>query len=292
MKRLREVSGKSNAFIREPVATKSMWDELQGMHPKTLSACFIFDHSNWPAHIPFIYRDMIEDIMERGSVHAPIHLKIAAWHSDRLREGVAMPLDLDRIKKVIMPRQQLLQKLDPAGDLSVAELRYKLEPLVQQYQDVVLRDRAVRDVKSAMKIYKGFHMLSRAPTWGTIPVSCTCPECFDNCVCCHTLLFAAVFKPEIRVPADWIAATVSQRKQCKSIKGTAGRKRMRIIEERKCDDKRIDSKVTYLTGTRAHSVVPAPDRATLIVPEPVLPSESSDDDFQVTVCTFWYMLTH
>ncbi len=53
----------------------------------------------------------------------------------------------------------------------------------------------------------------------------------------------------IQVPADYIAATASGRKKCKSIKGTAGRKRMRIIAENKCNEKKLDSKVGFLSGT-------------------------------------------
>jgi len=284
-KRLQQASGNPNAFIREPIPTKAMWDAVQGMHSKTLSACFLIEYSNRPAHIPIIYRDMLEIIMESGTASTPLHLKIAAWHAEREREGTAMPLELDRLKTIIMPRQALLKELDPTGDLSVPQLRDLLEPLVQEYQDLIVRDRIQQsmDIKSAMKIYKRFYLLSRAATWGMVPVSCTCPACFENCVCCHTLLFAAVFKQEIRVPADWIAATVSQRKQCKSIKGTAGRKRMRILEERKCDEKRIDSKVTYLTGTSAPR-----DSTALILPEPAFPSSSSEDDFQVTVRSCWF----
>ncbi len=80
-------------------------------------------------------------------------------------------------------------------------------------------------------------------------VGCTCAGCFAHYLCKCTLLFASLFRQDLRVPADYIAATVSLRKQCKSIKGTTGRKRMRIIKERKCDEKKIDSKVWYLTGT-------------------------------------------
>jgi hypothetical protein len=51
---------------------------------------------------------------------------------------------------------------------------------------------------------------------------------------------------DVLVPKDYIAATVSFLKQCRSIKGTAGRRRLHIIEERKCHEEVIDSKVEYL----------------------------------------------
>ena len=130
------------------------------------------------------------------------------------------------------------------------------------------------DIKAALKVYKSFHLISRQPTWGDIPLSCDCSVCFAHCVCAHTLLFTSLFVPEICVPATWVAATISQRKKTKSIKGTAGRRRMRIIEERKDDEKHIDSKVRYLAGPSA----------SLVVPTPVFPPDSSDDDFEVCAC--------
>ena len=66
---------------------------------------------------------------------------------------------------------------------------------------------------------------------------------------CCTLLLALLFNPDVLVLQDWIGATVSLRKQCKSIKGTACRKKLCLIdsEERKCDEKTIDLKVGYLS---------------------------------------------
>ncbi len=100
-----------------------------------------------------------------------------------------------------------------------------------------------------------------------------------------------MFKPELRVPDSWIAATPSLRKKCKSIKGTAGRRRLRLIEERQCDEKSKDSKVSFLKGS---APLPLPIRgqdpgsaAELRIPSQVLPSttssESDNDDFQIEV---------
>ena len=62
----------------------------------------------------------------------------------------------------------------------------------------------------------------------------------------------------------------------RAIRGTAGRKRRRLIEQRACDEKTIDSKVNHLIDAEPQEPAPAPK---LVVPEAVLPS-SSDDDFQ------------
>ena len=83
--------------------------------------------------------------------------------------------------------------------------------------------------------------------------------------------------PEVPVPPDRAAATVSARKLCKSIGGTAGRKWRRRIEECACDEKTTDSKVKYLNL----AALPAP-KPVVVLPQPdeaVMPP--SDEDFQV-----------
>jgi hypothetical protein len=141
---------------------------------------------------------------------------------------------------------------------------------------------AETDLRDALKIYNYFHQLNRAPEWGEIALSCTCRVCFGNCVCKHSLLFVSLFKPEVRVPDFWIAATPSLRKKCKSIKGTAGRKRPRLVEERQCDEKSINSKGSGppLIPTSGRDPGPADE---LCIPSPLLTSstssESDDDDF-------------
>ena len=273
-KSLFDIGGNPNAFIQSPMPTKAMWDVVQGMHRLTLSGCLLLEHSVHDAY--FQYRDMLENIMECGTSATPLHLKVKAWHTQNARDRLAHPMLLDRIKSVLMPTQALLRTLDPDGDLDVPRLKTLLAPLQREYQDVVLRDRVPgsMDIKAALKIYKSFHLINRQSTWGDIPLSCDCGVCFANCVCAHTLLFTSLFSPEVCVPASWVAATVSQRKKTKSIWGTAGRRRLRIIEERKDDEKHIDSKVKYLAG-------PSPSH---VIPTPVFPPDSSDDDFQVCAC--------
>ena len=96
-------------------------------------------------------------------------------------------------------------------------------------------------------------------------------------------MLASLFNPDIRVPAHYIASTVSLRKACRALKGTAGYKRLKIMESAKCDEKRIESKVQNMTGTKArpakdHPQAKAPAR-TLVVPEAESASDSSN--FQV-----------
>jgi hypothetical protein len=95
-----------------------------------------------------------------------------------------------------VPRQALLHKLDPSGELTVPSVRTRLEPLVRQYGKLILHDKveAGMTLKDAQKIYKYFHLLRRAPSWGDICVSCNCRVCFANCVCGGSLLFVSLFK--------------------------------------------------------------------------------------------------
>ena len=115
-----------------------------------------------------------------------------------------------------------------------------------------------------------------------IPFSCSCKVYFPHCVCQDTILFAFLFNPEVRVPADMVTATVSKRQVQKPIGGTAGRKRRRVIEEHACNEKTIVSKVKYLkvAAEEPPSPPPSPPVRDLVVPPASSPSPS-DDDFEV-----------
>ena len=142
-----------------------------------------------------------------------------AYHRNRVAAGQALQLKLLDFQTVLMPLQWFLTKLDPKGDLPIADLRAMLEPHMLAYKNLVLLDKVSpgTNVKKAMNIYKKFHFLSRMPTWGKVPFSCSCAGCFPNCMCEDTLLFASLFDPEVRVPDAWVTATVSRCKELNAI---------------------------------------------------------------------------
>ena len=129
-------------------------------------------------------------------------------------------------------------------------------------------------VKKELAIYRKWHVLHWQPTWGAVPFSCSCKDCFAHCICRDTILLASLFNPEVRVPADLITATVSTRARNIAIGGTAGRKRRRLEEERACNEKAIYSKVKYLRA----SAPAAPPRELVV---PAADGPSSSDDFEV-----------
>ena len=135
--------------------------------------------------------------------------------------------------------------------------------------------------KTALRIYKKFHLLSRQSDWGKVPVSCSCKICFANCVCAETIMFVALFNPKVRVPADQVTVTVSKRQVHKPIGGTAGRKKRRLIEERACNEKAITSKVKYLKDATEEEEPQSPQSPQWVVPEAKSASPSEDDDFEV-----------
>jgi hypothetical protein len=73
----------------------------------------------------------------------------------------------------------------------------------------------------------------------------------------------------VRVPADFVAKSMPERKVCKSAWGMAGRIRLKIIAEIANDEKKTDSKVKYLKGT-----MPYRDYAALIFSSLTKPSRS------------------
>ena len=133
-----------------------------------------------------------------------------------------------------------------------------------------------------MSIYRKFNHITPAPKWGRIPLAMTCKVCFPNCMCQCTLLQASLFDPEIRVPAQYIAATPSLRKACRGIKGAAGYKRRKLMEDAACNEKEVSSKVGYMTGTKRGKEPAAAPRA-MVLPEPASPPASDSSDFQVPV---------
>jgi hypothetical protein len=181
MQSLLDISGNGNAFIRTLIPTKEMWDGVRSEHIKTLSCSFVFETSSKRANVQFIFRDIMEEVMKSGPVTLPLHLRIAAWHDDQMRSGSATCLDICEIKTV----QASLQRLDPSGELTVSSVRTRLEPLVRQYEKLILHDRVETgmSLKDALKIYNYFHQLRRTPSWGDICVCCTCRVCFANGVC-------------------------------------------------------------------------------------------------------------
>jgi hypothetical protein len=129
-------------------------------------------------------------------------------------DGQSQRLDLGDLKTILVPLQALLKRLDPTGELLVQTVRTQLQPLVRQYERLVIQDRLDDDraLRDALKIYNYFHRLNRVPEWGEIALRCTCRVCFGKCMCKHSLLFVLLFKPEVRVPGSWITATPSLRK--------------------------------------------------------------------------------
>ena len=272
--------GTPNAFISDPQPTKAMWDAVQDMHPKTLSCCFVLEVRNGlESHN--LLRAMLQEVMASGAPKAPLHLKILAKHEDNKAAGEDFILQLSDLRLVLMPRQWLLNKLDPDYKLSVDELRAQLEDDMTEYKALVVEDwlDPNYNVKDVMRIYRRFNMIRPAPKWGLVPLECTCKVCYANAMCPCTILMASLFKPEIRVPAHYIAATPSLRKLCR-IKGTAGNKRRKLIEDAACNEKEVTSKVGYMTGTK-RGKEPAPAPRDYVLPEPA--DCPSSDDFQVPV---------
>ncbi len=122
-----------SAFICEPISAKEMGDGVQSTHSKTLSCSFVLKTSSKRSNVPIKFRDMMEEIMECCPRTLALHLKIAAWHEDMRRLGQSPRLDLGELKLILVPRQALLKRLDPMGELSVPTVRRQLQPLVRQY---------------------------------------------------------------------------------------------------------------------------------------------------------------
>jgi hypothetical protein len=113
--------------------------------------------------------------------------------------GQAQRLDLGELKTIPMPRQALLKRLDPTGELLVPTISTQPEPLVRQYERLVIQDR-VDDgthLKDVLKIYNYFHQLNRAPEWGEIALCCPCRVCFGYCICKEVTFLKGSAQPSL-----------------------------------------------------------------------------------------------
>ncbi len=104
-----------------------MYHVVQAIHPKTLRACLILATCTSKRDPEIGFRDMMDTVMESGPPGSQLNLKVLAYHEDSLRAGDPPPLDLVDLKQVLMPRQWLLKKLDPRGNLTVPVLRDVLQ---------------------------------------------------------------------------------------------------------------------------------------------------------------------
>jgi hypothetical protein len=83
-------AGNSVVSIREPVPTKEMWGGVQDV-------CWTIPLGSRTG----LFRDMLEEIMECGTLSTPLHPKITAWHADSKRKGEELPFSLDDVIMIL-----------------------------------------------------------------------------------------------------------------------------------------------------------------------------------------------
>ena len=275
--------GTPNGFIEEPVLSKHIWDRFQSMHVHTLSCCVMLPPTK-RAQMALFY-NCVGEIADSGESNTPLHLKIRRWHDSKEEGDLAYDdLDIIRLKSVLVPRQHVLKAIDPDGSKSAEQLRDEILLLAKDYQNIVIR-RAIPDtmeVAEVLRIYADFYLVSPAPGWGEIPLSCSCPDSHKNCACEHTVLLASVYDADIFVPDALVADSPSKRKRTRLGRGVAGSRRNRLLAARE-EKTHAESKIPYLSmrGAGCGNVAspsPKSEHAVLVVPAPVLPSSDSDND--------------
>ncbi len=173
MKRLKDDSGVPTAFIRTPRQLKFIWD--------TLSCCIVLESSKHNRQHAYI--DLVAEVLECGADNAPLHIKIALSHHERARDGHKLQIELSELKTVLMPRLRL--PTHPEG-------RFKYN--APQMQELISMPKSISVLYSRIR-YLRTSWMSRAqsrsitisnysaPSWGPVPMSCTCRTCFGHFVC-------------------------------------------------------------------------------------------------------------
>jgi hypothetical protein len=260
---------------------------LQDSHPKTLKLTSLLTGR---AKLVQDYPNYVKYVQEQGDSRTPLHLNILLSHEMLLRDkSPEESLKIKNFYTAMMPTQKVLEWLDPHCTRTVEEVEAELLRLREQYQALVINNRPdlvvppEPEVKEAMIIYNNFHYLMLSLAWGEIPVQCTCPDCFKNCICVHCVLFTSLFNgsEDLLVPNEYIAAMVSLRKRCRMIKGTAGAKRRRLLREQAATKKNVESKINFMKVVEGAKVSPdgsGSTSKTFFIQEAEVPGTSSEDD--------------
>jgi hypothetical protein len=72
-------SGFLNAFIRQPVVIKAMWDAMQDRHQHTLSCCIVVTGLKKNANYTN-FSAVITEVMQCWDSKIPLHLKLVMYY--------------------------------------------------------------------------------------------------------------------------------------------------------------------------------------------------------------------
>ncbi len=139
-----------------------------------------------------------------------------------------------------------------------------------------------------MELYETFHWLRRQRTWGEYPLGCTCSTCGRNCLCLYSALVTSLFKKSVQVPTNWVAATPALSKKSNRLRGSAGPRRARLIEDIAKEKTKSASKLSYINAPIPPTPEPAlrgTGKPVLVIPqaESLSPSSSSSEENEVLI---------
>jgi hypothetical protein len=202
--------GTPNRFIEIPKFDKEVWDSVQAMHPKTLAVSILGMHAKSTE-----YTSLTADVCDMAhSDSTPLHHRIALWHA--AHNGDKLEIDISDCKNIFLPRQRLLNKIDPGNHRPLEEVRAEVEGYAEVFfalysdGDEEHRKMTLREMLDAAE---AFHVVSyRSETWSAVPVSCSCKHGYKWTLCGHSALVSMMFDDEIVVPSLWDQASPSLRK--------------------------------------------------------------------------------
>ena len=295
--------GHPNAFICDPILSKDFWDQLQDLHPKTLSSIFLLratskTEAKGGAALAKKFAERVQEI--EATEGSALHIKIEKWHEDNeIKEiEVGFP-QMEDIRTLLIPRQHVLKRIDPCNSKPIEDVRRELRSLKNEYVNIVVNGNhsAEMGVSEALDLYETFHHLERKDSWGAVPWSCSCVNSHKHCVCKHGGLITSVFNPAVKVPKDYVAAEPGLRKKTRALKGAAGPRRARLLAEIKATKTKSASKIPFMSMQSSHGVaaegklaLPAPAQDVppgeqIVIPEVVLPSSDDDEVLVSSLCT-------
>jgi hypothetical protein len=119
--------GHPNAFICEPILSKDFWDQLQDLHPKTLSTIVLLlassrTEAKGGAALAKRFAERVQEIeAKEGSA---LHIKIEKWHEDNIINEIDSEVgfpQMEDIKTLLIPGRSI-QLLACRGRAARAEV--------------------------------------------------------------------------------------------------------------------------------------------------------------------------
>jgi hypothetical protein len=221
-----------NAFIRDPIATKKEWDQVQALHPKCMM-CTIALYLKGEAPKEFVQQLADVLMFDGDGEDVPLYLRIQRFHAAKISELIESGKTVDDYKcpfkkslfdKLVMPSSKLLYRLDPNKTRSLDDVMTEVHPLVREYQAFLEQDTPRYNdtvskwgLEKYLDVMDNFFLVSRIQhpdePWGDFWFKCCCKHCHVNGCCRESMVWSMFLNHNLKMPAKYAVLEPHNRKK-------------------------------------------------------------------------------